>query len=322
MAEGKKVGVFTGVGKNSKTMYKVDNKSVTILNTSKQLRKEYAEQRDNAIVPALLVLLVGIILGVSGLGLTLTGLFAYVLLPIIHTALTYQSYTFEAISNSKNKKHYYEGQNKVINTDELDQYTYVEYKLKEDEIHDNRIKGSLNYIGNQSNKSIESSEDNLYNLDNKIFPTGTNFNLDSLKELYMTDDKELLFNYELVDIEESVKRGKIVFKYNGKGKLNTMEEITNRFDYQAMEMYKKNDVLPENKIINLMQTYETICYHLSSKQVHETYQKLLDKKVDSETGYILDLKKNEQKLIEELDQLKIEGKNNLEQNKLIINSIQ
>lgn len=324
MEERNRDGVYYGVGKNNKSIYKVEDGYAVDVYHPEHVEEVVSRHRKRSMIVALMVILLGTIAQTLGLigGITpFLGVIAYLLTPIIGMTLTYQNYRAEAERNNKYDTNYFVGMDKVLNYNRFSQTEYLQYFREEDRLFEEREKSGDNYIRNKvETKSETKSETKKGNnqYDDKIFQTGVDYSIESLKTLYITKDNELLFAYETIDIEESVKKGYIV--KNTKN-LKLAEDVDNRIAAQAMEMYRKNDVLPDDKIESLMRTYETICYHKSSKLVHESYQNLLDKKTEVGHSYINKLLETEQNLIEELNQLKLEGKNNIEQNKAIINSI-
>lgn len=318
-----KTGLFRGVGENSDSIYKVGEYSTIDVSHPKHRKSVLNRHKKNRAAYALAIMVVMFFVGLRGFDLTMVGLITYALVPYLGRRVTYLGYDIKSGVTKGKHDNFYLGLGGVYNKKGVEYSDYYLLKMKEDKAYNMLKLTGQKY--NSAEDDIGISEEGKYvrkdeELDTNIFKTGVEYNLNYLKTLYITEDNELMFEYEAIDIEESVNKGYLVSDTKRKG-LRRMEEVSDRIVQQAMVMYIKNEVLTDKQILSLMETYEIICYHKSSKLVQESYQKMLDKKTELGSKHIIRLQENEQQLIEELDKLKEEGKTHLEQNKAIIESI-
>lgn len=143
--------------------------------------------------------------------------------------------------------------------------------------------------------------------------------LDFYKEVILLEDNSLKFVYELVDLKNSRPND---FEYKGIDEGLTLEQVRESKDnvkYRAMQLYIKNERLEDEKITQLIETYNTILQYEEDKKVYEQYQEFLDKK--GEDFLIKKLEVSKQGVIKDLEELRILGKTNIEENQKIIASI-
>lgn len=146
--------------------------------------------------------------------------------------------------------------------------------------------------------------------------------LNKLKKVYLMSDNKVRFVYELIDLQNSTTS---VLKYNIEEGAKTLSMVKATGDtalYNAVVQYKNTQVLTDKELLNLVNTYSEILHYDEEKRKSKYFSMFVENKGDlREQPFFLQLEAGNKVIVEDLEQLRLDGASYLEENRKIIERI-